>query len=210
MIESRVKCKYFLKRLCLPTPKPTEVACAASLAHHGLLGRLSELSLCNENLSLVPADHLASLASCVRLNVFIRDVYVSNCDLVPILDSLQCHMLSIARQSLSTEETQALVRAMETRVHTVVLGSDHFFAGSSNGDVNLDIEVLTTYSGEGKCSAVSCQDNTGARYNDDLRIWINKTCRKKTGEQMQEKCESREWTEETYTLGDIFFVRKDS
>ena len=50
---------------------------------------------------------------------------------------------------------------METRVHTVVLGSDDYWYLVSNGDVNLDTEVLTTYSGEGKCSAVFCQDNTG-------------------------------------------------
>ena len=115
-----------------------EVTRVARLAHHGFLGPLDELSLDDVNLSSVPADHLASLASCVTVNVNIRNV--SGCDLSTILDSLHCKRLSISRQSLSSEETQALVRAMEAGVENTVLGSR---------DVTLDIEALAGYSGQG-------------------------------------------------------------
>ena len=54
---------------------------------------------------------------------------VSGCDLVTILDSVKSNLLIIISQSLSSEETQALVRAMESGVLEVRL----------NKDVTLDI-----------------------------------------------------------------------
>ena len=47
-----------------------DVAYAADLAHHGLLGSLRELHLVNRDLSPIPTEHLASLASCVRGTFF--------------------------------------------------------------------------------------------------------------------------------------------
>ena len=63
-----------------------EVAYAADLAHHGLLGCLRELHLVKLDLSPVPAEHLASLASCVRGTFSIVDTNV--CDLASVLNSL--------------------------------------------------------------------------------------------------------------------------
>ena len=143
-----------------PLLSVAEITCAARLSDHGFLGTLDDLSLWNMNLSSVPVVHLASLASCVTGRVEIFNV--SGCDLSPILDSLQCKDLSIAEQSLSTEETQALVRAMETGVENVMLGTH---------DVTLDIEALAKYSGHGRCRALYCMDDNAARYKEDLRIW---------------------------------------
>ena len=42
-----------------------EIRAAASLAHHGLLGSVFEMWLRDVDLTSVPAEHLASLASCV-------------------------------------------------------------------------------------------------------------------------------------------------
>ena len=114
-----------------------EVMCCASLAHHGLLSSLRELRLYAADLSPVPAQHLASLASCVTGEISID--YVS-CDLVSILTSLKCKTLFIGRHSLEREETQALVQAMESGVEEVQLGR-----------VTLDIEALTEYRGQGVC-----------------------------------------------------------
>ena len=107
--------------------------CAASLAHHGLLGSVRDLDLILVDLSPVPAQHLASLASCVtrRLNI----EKVSGCDLVSLLSSLKCGNLTIYDQSLGREETQALVQAMESRVEKVELGNE----------VTLDIDTLIEY-----------------------------------------------------------------
>ena len=43
----------------------SELMCAATLAHHGLLGSVKMMALFDVDLSPVPAQHLASLASCV-------------------------------------------------------------------------------------------------------------------------------------------------
>ena len=97
---------------------------AASLHHHGILiGSVDFMKLDEDvdvDLASVPAEHLASLASCVTNDLIINNV--SNCDLVSILDSVKCKGLKINRQTLSCEETQALVRAMESRVEVVVFG----------------------------------------------------------------------------------------
>ena len=67
-------------------PRLPEIACAASLAHHGLLRSVEDLWLCNVDLTSVPAEHLASLVSIVTWKVYIKNV--SGCDLVTILDSV--------------------------------------------------------------------------------------------------------------------------
>ena len=71
--------------------------------------------------------------------------YVSNIDLTSILDSSKSEELIIDDQSLSTEETQAVVRAM-TNVEIVELGVV--------GELTLDISTLVTCDGRGKCKSV--------------------------------------------------------
>jgi len=121
----------------------SELTCAACLACHGLLGSLRYLYLCNVDLSSVPALHLASLASGVTGIVEIQNV--TGCDLVSILTSLKCKVLVIYSQSLGSEESQALVQAMETGVKFVRLCGE---------EVTLDIEALAEYSGQGVCKRV--------------------------------------------------------
>ena len=71
--------------------------CSAKLAHHGLLGSVK---------SPVPAQRLASLASCVTWDLHINNV--TGCDLVSLLSlGPKCQELYI-RQSLGREETLAL------------------------------------------------------------------------------------------------------
>ena len=65
----------------------------------------------NIDIASVPTEHLASLASCVEYSLAINN-NVSNCDLGSILGSVKCELLCISNQTLSREETQALVRAM--------------------------------------------------------------------------------------------------
>ena len=92
------------------------ITCAASLAHHGVLGSVQVIRLCDVNVDLasVPAEHLASLASSVTERVYIHNV--SGCDLVTILDSVKCKFSSIiSGRSLSSEETQALAQILESQ-----------------------------------------------------------------------------------------------
>ena len=102
------------------------ITCAYSLAHHGLLSSMKDMVLRDVDLTSVPAEHLASLASCVTRIVYIENV--SGCDLVTILDSVKSKELHISSQSLDSVEYVWLY-----------------------GDVTLDIRVLMEYSGQEKC-----------------------------------------------------------
>ena len=112
-----------------------------------------------DDLTSVPPEHLASLVSSVTRCVFIKNV--SGCDFVTILDSVKSQELDIYYCSLGNEETEALVRAMETRVRVVWLL-----------DTTLDIEALTKYSGRGRCRRVLCYEATAATYRE-LRSWAS-------------------------------------
>ena len=135
------------------------ITCAASLAHHGLLGSVKGMRLWNIDLTSVPAEHLASLVSSVTGHVHIREI--RGCDLVNILDNVKCEVLVIKRQSLSSEETQALVRAMESVVVSVELTEG----------VTLEIRDLMEYSGQGKCSRGGGWGDNVPRYREQLRTW---------------------------------------
>ena len=139
--------------------KLPEIICAASLAHHRLLGSVKDMSLDDVDLTSVPAEHLASLASSVTGRVYIENV--SGCDLVTILDSVKSRVLDIRSQSLGSKKTQALVHAMESRVEWVEL----------NGGVTLDIRDLIEYNGQGKCRQMECFRDTADRYKEQLRTW---------------------------------------
>ena len=117
--------------------KANEISSVAALAHH-IHFNIDYIILAHIDLSKVPTSHLMSLVSSVTETLLIEDV--NGCDLVTLLDSVKCGGLSINTQSLGREETQALVRALESRVEEMRLY-----------DVELDIEALTEYSGLGRC-----------------------------------------------------------
>ena len=147
-------------------PGAPEISTAASLAHQGLLDSVKDMYLKDEDLASVPAEHLASLAACVTERVIINNV--SNCDLISILDNVKCPDLYISNQTLSSEETRALVRAMEAQVEVVSLGN--------MGEVILDIKALTQYSGQGKCNWLEYDNDNAYTYtcSEELRSWAEK------------------------------------
>ena len=140
------------------------IQCAGNLAHRDLLGDVKSIRLGYrgnvEDLSTVPTPHLASLVSTATSVVYIRGV--TGCNLVPILDGIKCQKLFIYKQKLGRDETQALVRAMETRVEIVRL--DY---------VDIDIEALTKYSGQGRCFLQSIQRRTKVKFIGELVRWID-------------------------------------
>ena len=142
-----------------------EITKAAYLAHNRMLGSVKDTIynlVLDMDLASVPAQHLASLASCVTWNLDI--INISNCDIISILDNLKCERLSInSSQTLSSKENRALVRAMESRVELVVLGT--------RGEDCLDITALTQYSGQGTCGVVKCWYGTADRYREELSSW---------------------------------------
>ena len=142
-------------------PSLEEITCGAALAHHGLLGPVNFLRLGDVDLSRVPTQHLVSLVSSVTKEVTIHNV--TGCDLVTLIDSLKCKWLRIGFKCLGKEETQALVRAMESRVDDVYLDLE-----------TLDIEALAEYSGQGCCSIMKLSYSTSDKFFDDLRTWANR------------------------------------
>ena len=100
---------------------------------------LGHMFLHNVDLNSVPVTSLASLASCVKGNVDIANVHIS--DLIPILDAFVCKNLIIENQRLGSEETRAVVRAMESSLLLVMLWEE----------VRLDMRELTQYSGVEEC-----------------------------------------------------------
>ncbi len=109
------------------------ITCAASLAHHGLLNSVKWLWLEDIDMTTVPAEHLASLVSRVTEHLVIENVH--GCDLVTVLDSVKSKELLIKSRSLNSEETQALVRAIESGVERVRLIDK----------VKIDISAITSY-----------------------------------------------------------------
>ena len=146
---------------------PAEITNAARLAHHGLLGSVGHLPLRSEtwpwenlDLASIPTEQLASLVSCVTERIDIQSVII-NCDIISILDNVKSNYLNINRQSLSSEETQALVRAMESGVKCVALSRE----------ARLDISALTQYSGQGKCKRVYCFNITTDGHREEVKNW---------------------------------------
>ena len=140
------------------------IRCGASLAHHGLLGRLDTMRIEDVDLSSVPTKHLVSLTSSVRVGLCIKNV--SGCDLLSIFSNLKCNVVAITNQSLGREETQALVRFMEKR--EIWRGFRSLYLGD---EVTLDIEALVEYSGKGVCKEITLNNATLARYSEELRTW---------------------------------------
>ena len=91
--------------------------------------------------------------------------------MVTILDSVKCGDLDIHvdDQNLNSEETRALVRALETRVQELYL----FY--STSLEMGLLIKTLVDYSGDGMCQIISCSGNIPDKYREELRSWaVNK------------------------------------
>ena len=148
------------------SPRLPEINTIAYLAHHTpqnipyvqwLLCSVRKLKLQDVDLTSVPVEHLASLASCVKISLHIINVRTTT----PILDNIKCRYLVIKKQGLGREETQALVRAMESRVQEVEL----------HDGVSLDLTTLTQYSGHGKCESVRCDGDTADKYREEVRSW---------------------------------------
>ena len=89
------------------------IVIGANLAHHGMLGSWKTKKMILHNLDLasvplglasVPAKHLEALASCNTRSLSIENV--RNIDMTILLASMKCSFVTIAAQSLGSEETK--------------------------------------------------------------------------------------------------------
>ena len=139
------------------------IICASSLAYRGWIKDVENIWLGEIDLDKVPSQHLISLFSSVKRTVNI-DIEVTGWDLVTILDSLQCQEIRLGCKKLAREETQALVRAMESRVEKVFLYNE----------IELDMEALSEYSGQGRCRVLECKGVREVTSCSQLITWAYK------------------------------------
>ena len=131
---------------------------AATLATKGYITQVASLHFDNLDTSLVPAEDMASLVKCVSDYVAITRVHG---DLTPVLSNVKCRELKIIDRSLSTNDTQNLLTAMDTRVEVVELGAEG----------TLDMETLAQYDGKGECEEVWMFEDTGDWYRQPVKVW---------------------------------------
>ena len=115
-------------------PSVSEVRSAALLAWEGYLTSVKYMNIRNMDISDIPCDQMAKLASIVTDRVVIWNI-THNLDLSSILVSVQCTRLQLDDMELRETETRALVTAMRDRLERVWLYED----------VTLDIEELCYY-----------------------------------------------------------------
>merc|ERR1712179_552609 len=140
------------------TPSEAELKTAAQLAQESYLSSVKNLDISDKNISEIPSDQLAKLASIVTDRVGINNMTPST-QLGPILASVKSTQLVLGNMSLSEENTRALVTAMRTRVQAVGLWSG----------VTLDPELLAAYDGQGSCTKLVLYSDTMTRTR--LRRW---------------------------------------
>ena len=144
-------------------PSEAEIRRAALLAWEGHLTSVEFMEILEKSITDIPQDHMERLASVVTSRVSICDKThnLSSNVTCSILASINCPELCLC-MDLAIPETRALVIAMKDRVETLKLGSDVTF---------LDIEEMTLYDGQGRCSALEVWGNTRDRYGLRLRRW---------------------------------------
>ena len=115
------------------------------------------------DLGSLPGNHLLTLVPCVTESITIRDV--TNYDVTTLIESVRCKELILSGQKLNQEETEALVRAMTTRVEILQLDMDAVGLDYSVS-LYLDFDTLTNYTGDGICRVVSF-NHTCIKWSDD-------------------------------------------
>ena len=166
-LASRIKNELEEGRLSLALAQLSLLTSAAALAYRGLIKDVMGVLLMDIDLSTVPTQHLVSLTSRVT-GIFDKNHNVTGCDLVTILDNLQCTEIGLCCNNLRREEAQAMVRAMETRVERVCLYVDVHGFGHRDP---MNTEDLTKYSGQGKCKVIVCEDVNDLNFIDKLFCW---------------------------------------
>ena len=131
---------------------------AALLAQEEYLTSVKYLDIRDMDISDIPSDQMDKLASIVTETVDINTMTPAS-RVSSILASVQCPWLQLWDMQLSEENTRALVTAM-TQVQTVWLSC-----------VTLDIEELTQYDGQGRCSVLGVESEMRRRYGDRIREW---------------------------------------
>ena len=139
-------------------PRWDEVKRAALLAWEGYLTSVQFMSIENMSITGIPRDQLEKLASIVNRGVWINNMTHPD-QLGSILGGVKCPWLSLWNMVLNETSTRALVTAMDW-VKYVWLW-----------EVTLDIEELTQYDGQGRCTALRVWRDKRYRHQRRLKGW---------------------------------------
>ena len=152
-------------------PSLAQVTSLSAFAKMGHLPQVSGLWLKDMDISTVPPSHLAALA-CSDSDMKTVDINNVQGDLSPLLSHLQCMQLYLSNISLSASATRALVTGMETGIEVLSLFTSVHGHG---GDVLLDMNTLTQYSGTGRCCQVMVVfDGSKTRYKEEVKMWARR------------------------------------
>ena len=90
-----------------------------------------------------PGDHLLALTPCVTGTI---DIFkgLTDYSLATLFDNVNCKELHLFTERLDQEETEALVRAMTSRVETLHL--------SVHIEFHMEYDTFSNYRGDGKCT----------------------------------------------------------
>jgi len=117
----------------------------ANLVSYGVIESLQHLRL---DLRLTPGDHLQELISSVTGTVDISSLEDNR--LATLFDAVDCKELHLLTEILNQEETEALVRAMTTRVEILRL--------NLHMEWDMAYDTFSKYKGDGKCTELHIND----------------------------------------------------
>ena len=152
-------------------PSLAQVISLSAFARMGHLPRVSGLWLKNLDLSTVASSHLAALAGS---DSDMKTVDINNVtgDLSPLLSHLRCMQLYLSNISLSASATLSLVIGMENGIEVLSLFTSVHGHG---GEILLDMDTLTQYSGTGRCcQVVVVFDGSRTRYKEEVKMWARR------------------------------------
>ena len=133
-----------------------------NLISYGVIESVQNLKL---NLRDPPSnqDHLVALVPCVTGKIEIRNLQPLDSkdepyNVTTLLDAVNCRELYMCIERLNQEETEALVRAMTSRVKILSL----------SWEFHMDFDAFRMYKGDGMCKEVHISNYS---YQGNLRIF---------------------------------------
>ena len=179
----QTKAETIGSKLCswYPPPSLSVVIAAASLSKQDYLIRVKKMRLEDINLASVP--HAACLGD-IQVDDRVMVDKVQG-DIGSVLEKIKCRRLWIDNMQLSVGATQVLLAGMVARVEKVTLGQwTNREQGlcreeveeelDCNGSVEVDMETLASYDGQGQCTRLTCWWQTHKRYRAEVKSWAEK------------------------------------
>ena len=133
-----------------------ELKVASSLVQAGVLSSVGGMQLKNMKLCAEDVTHITNLPT------FDGEVslHFMSGELNLLLSRITCDLLGIYHTNLSKQDTEALVKCLDSTVSKLVLG----------GGV-VDASVLCRYNGKGRCKYVKCMCDSYDKYNGQVTDW---------------------------------------